>query len=288
MDLPIRFHIGTPRAGSSFLFNLLKAHPDVSLSPSQKINFYSEHFERGFDWYLGNFVDDGCPIDTSPTYFLQGDRVGPRIKQAVGTTLPLFLLVLRNPIDYTYSHYQMQIRQGFFTRRRDLYPYMPNNFAEFAYQYPEWSSRGKYAEILQLHWFPHFDAKQFKILLFEDLVQNTHLETSAILSFFRLPPHPISTVASSRNTTLRYPSLHYARRALNKLPRVKRRLKQSSAFNYAYEHYLTDKSSKLGAHDRADLARLFRDDVNDLKQLLGHGIRPWQDFASQAEPGSWK
>lgn len=67
MDLPTLFHLGTPRAGNSFLLNLLSSHPDVSLSPMQKVNFYTSNWERGFEWYLTRFPAKGRRVDTSPT-----------------------------------------------------------------------------------------------------------------------------------------------------------------------------------------------------------------------------
>ena len=112
VDLPTRFHIGTQRAGSSYIYNLLKSHPGVSLSPRQEIHFYTRKFEQGVDWYLSNFGSGGTPIDTSPKYFHRGEVVAPRIKTMLGDARPYFLLVLRNPIDYAFSHFRMHQRQG--------------------------------------------------------------------------------------------------------------------------------------------------------------------------------
>jgi hypothetical protein len=69
------------------------------------------HYEKGFKWYMAQFPAEGTRIDTSPTY-VHSEVGAPRIKEAVGAEAPRFLLIVRNPIDYARSHYQMQVRQG--------------------------------------------------------------------------------------------------------------------------------------------------------------------------------
>ncbi len=279
-DLPTLFHLGTPRAGSSFLFNLLKSHPDVSLSPMQKVNFYTSNWERGFEWYLTQFPANGRRVDTSPTYIRWGEVAAPRIKEAVGAEAPRFLLVLRNPIDYARSHYQMQARQGQLERDRDRYPELPETFLGFARRYDEWLDRARYAHLLKDYWFPHFDRSQFKIVLFEDLVAQTDRVSAEILEFFGLPVRPLATVSLSQNRTLRNPAFHKARRALNRGPRgLKRFVKRGRVFNLVYLRWMVQQDAKLSPEDRAGLAELLADDVAALKELLGRDIPQWHDFA---------
>lgn len=279
-DLPTLFHLGAPRAGSSFLFNLLKSHPDVSLSPMQKVNFYTANWDRGFEWYLTQFPADGRRIDTSPTYIRGGEVAAPRIKEALGAEAPRFLLVLRNPIDYARSHYQMQARQGHFDRNRDRYPELPETFLGFVRRYDEWLDRARYAHLLQDHWFPHFDRSRFKIVLFEDLLAQTDRVSVEILEFFDLPVRPLAAVSLSQNRTLRYPTLHRFRRALNNGPQgLKRFVKGGRVFNFVYVKWMVQQDAKLPSDDRRAIAELLAADVAALKELLGHDIPQWRDFA---------
>ena len=124
--LPHLFHIGTKKAGSTYLFNLLRAHPDVTLS-FQEVAFYTRHFDRGVEWYINSFAKNGYAVDTSPKYFMQGKQAAPRIERLVTDPPPLFLLILRNPIDYVHSHYQMHLRTGYFRQHRTTYPKVPKN-----------------------------------------------------------------------------------------------------------------------------------------------------------------
>lgn len=280
-ELPTRFHIGTPRAASSFLFNLLKSHPDVSLAPVQDVNFYSLNYERGFDWYRESFPTAGVRIDTSPTYFRLFDVAAPRIKAAVGSEAPRFLLVLRNPIDYARSHFQMQLRQGAFEREPDEYPVVPSSFLEFARRYDGWLGPARYADLLERVCFAHFDRSQFEIVLFEDLVADSERVGNEILAFFGLPPQRLATVPLSQNRTLRHPALYRLRRGLNRGPRgLKRFVKRRRVFNALYTNWMVQKTPKeLPAADRAGVAELLADDVANLKRLLGREIPQWKDFA---------
>jgi hypothetical protein len=284
MDLPTLFHIGTPRAGSSFLFNLLRSHPDVSLSPVQDVNFYSTNWERGFEWYLTRFPADGRRVDTSPTYIRWGEVAAPRIKAAVGPEAPRFLLVLRNPIDYSRSHYQMQIRNGHLFDEIEAHSAEPaETFLGFARRYDEWLDRARYAHLLKDYWLPHFDRSRFKIVLFEDLVAQTDRVSADILEFFDLPVRALDTVPLSQNRTLRHPGLYKVRNALNKGPEgLKRFVKHGRVFNFVYLKWMVQQDAQLSSQDRAGLAELLADDVAALKELLGQDIPQWRDFTGVA------
>jgi hypothetical protein len=282
LDLPTRFHIGTQRAGSTFLFNLLKSHPDVSVNPTQAIEFYGARYHQGFEWYLSGFPAEGIRIDTSARLFLYGDVAAPRIKEAVGADAPRFLLVLRNPVDYARSHYEYQLRRGMLERNRDLYPVLPGSFVQFTRRYDEWLSLARYAYLLQNFWFSHFDRSRFKIVLFEDLVAEPDRVCREILDFFGVSARPLGTAPASQNRTMRHPALHVVRRALKRgPPGLRKLLKGSRLLNWVYLNWMVQRTPMLSAGDRAAVAALLADDVAALKKLLGHEIPQWGDFASQ-------
>ena len=229
---------------------------------------------------MAQFPAGGRRVDTSPTYIRWGDVAAPRIREALGAEAPRFLLVLRNPIDYARSHYQMQARQGHLERQRDRYPELPDTFLGFVRRYDEWLDRARYAHLLKDYWLPHFDRSRFKIVLFEDLVAQTDRVSAEILEFFGLPVRPLDTVPLSQNRTLRNPAFHTVRRALNRGPRgLKRFVKHGRVFNFVYLKWMVQQDAKLSPEDRAAMAELLADDVAALKELLGQDIPQWRDFA---------
>ena len=280
--IPARFHIGTQRAGSSYIYNLLRSHPDTTLSERQEVHFYTRKFELGLEWYASNFSPGHVSIDTSPKYFHRGELVAPRIHELLGPDAPAFLLVLRNPIDYAFSHYQMHIRQGSFVQQRSVYPELPSTFGAFVARYPFYLDRARYAKKLTEDWLPLFDRERFLIVFFEDLVGDVDRVMKDVLRFFGLPDRPLSTPASSKNQTLRYPALYKVRDAIVRKPALKRALKRSSLSNLVYERFLTARSGRLAVNEREEIARSLRDDVADLRELLGHDV-PWADFAPRSD-----
>jgi len=191
----------------------------------------------------------------------------------------LFLLILRNPIDYLNSHFRMQLAQGFFEKHPDKYPKLTDNLIEFIKMYPECLERAFYWRILESCWLRNFNTKQFKVVIFEDFVKNTSKVTSEILDFWGLPQRKLSSTIVSKNKMLKYNYLLKIQNKIIKNKNLKKFLKQNKAFNYIYDKFLTCKSSqKLSAEERRELKNIFVRDVKILEEFLGKKIYFWEDF----------
>ena len=279
MELPNRFHIGTPKAGSTYLYDLLRSHPQVSLSSHQKLNFYSKRFERGADWYLSSFVGEGVRVDASPKIFMQGKVAAQRIQAWVEE--PRFLLILRNPIDYVHSHYQMQLRGGYF-KRSPNYARVPNRLVEFVELYPDYLERGLYHRTLSTEWLSRFELSRFKIVLFEDLVSRTESTLKEICEFYGIDDVPLQTVSSSKNTMLRYPFIYTLQKRVARHPRLRSAVKRSALANYVHRTLLAAKAPELSSAERRCLREQFSGDVAALAALLGRSLAEWKDFEDVA------
>ncbi len=281
--IPYLFHIGTQKAGSTYLYNLLSSHPDLALPKITEVHYFSSNLERGLDWYLGLFEGKGVRIDASPKYFMFGKTVAPRIKdysqKYLGNKEPLFLLILRNPIDYLNSHFRMQLAQGFFEKRPDKYPKLTDNLIKFIKMYPEYLERAFYSKILENYWFKYFSAKQFKIIIFEDFVRNTQKVISEILDFWGLPQRELISPVVSKNKMPRYKFLLKIQSKIIRNKKLKEFLKKNKAFNYVYDRFLTQESNqKLSPEERRELKDIFARDVKMLEEFLGKRIDFWEDF----------
>lgn len=279
---PSLFHIGTQKAASTLLYNQLKHHSNVCLSNETEVNFFTSRFDKGLDWYLGTFAEDGIRIDTSPKYFMLGKDAAPRIKEYADnklSTQPKFLLILRNPIDYLFSHYNMQIMQDFFSKNPDRYPVSPSSLRELTKQHPEYLDRAKYFEILNEYWLKYFDIGQFKIVFFEDLVRDKDSALRDILNFFDIPWEYLKATSVSKNQMLKFKFLYKLQSKLIQNKRLKEWLKRNKLFNIFYDRFLVQKKKALlSTEDRANLRELLADDVDKLKQLLKLEAVPWIDF----------
>lgn len=125
--LPDFFIVGTKRGGTTSLWNWLDGHPQVlSMFPKPRGLKSTDHFfsaSRGEErWYRSHFHTTayralagsrrGGPVvngEASP-YYMYGPHV-PRLMSQVVPDARL-LVLLRNPVERAYSHYQERRQQG--------------------------------------------------------------------------------------------------------------------------------------------------------------------------------
>ena len=278
--LPTRFHIGTQRAGSSFVYNLLRSHPQVSLSPLQEIHFYTKHFERGLDWYRDCFPESGIAVDTSPKYFQLGREAAPRIADCIPADRARFLLILRDPVEYLYSHFRMQLRQRYFRSRPDLYRDEPKDLGELISYDPGYLERAMYARTLTEHWFVHFAPAQFKIVIFEEFVREPERAMGEILDFLEIPFAELSAGSGTQNRALRHRYLYNLRDRLQSHPGIKKRLRSSRMFDSLYSRFLVQEEQPIEPALRDRLTEHLEEDVVRLRELTGRSSLPWAGFSS--------
>jgi hypothetical protein len=117
--------IGTFRAGTTWLYHVLKSHPDVFLAKEKELMFFSHHYGNGIGWYENCFQGyNGEKLigEISPSYL--GHKHAPeRIKEDLpGVKL---IATLRNPVDQVYSSYNMRYsRKGV---REEFSMFLKNN-----------------------------------------------------------------------------------------------------------------------------------------------------------------
>lgn len=277
-DWPKRIHIGTQKAGSTYFYNLLASHPDVALSSETEVDFYTKRFEKGAEWYFGTFAERGVRVDTSPKLFMLGEDAAPRIAERAPDAR--FVLILRNPVSYLASHFDMQVQQGHFKKHPERYPDSIENLVPFIRRYPAYLARAKYAEILNKYWLPKFSLDRFYIVSFERFISDTKAVMNEIQLFWNLPVRELAAPELSRNRALRFSWLHRVRTEIVKREGLKRALKRSRVFNRLFEQALTKQSSRgLSGGDRAAVAELLRDDVAELRRITGQAFSEWQDFS---------
>lgn len=64
---------GMPRAGTTYLYHVLAAHPGFHVTSRKELRYFSHHFGRGESWYASQFRGATPPAiwaDLSPDYFM--------------------------------------------------------------------------------------------------------------------------------------------------------------------------------------------------------------------------
>ncbi len=53
---PNFLYVGMPKAASSWMFEILRQHPEVFVPTAKNIEFFDRNYDQGFDWYTRHFA----------------------------------------------------------------------------------------------------------------------------------------------------------------------------------------------------------------------------------------
>ncbi len=109
--------VGGAKCGSTSFARYLEAHPQINILGPKEPNYWSWH--RYPIRYQDFFVNESPVLDPGPEQFVSGEfstssLIHPLVPRRVQPNLPdlkIFVL-LRNPVDRTYSHFMMAKRAG--------------------------------------------------------------------------------------------------------------------------------------------------------------------------------
>jgi hypothetical protein len=113
--LPDFIVAGAQKAGTTSLYHYLEQHPDMTPPIEKKLAFFDKNYERGMQWYRLHFPlqsNDGDASFTgeSTAYYMFHPLAPERIAENLPHTK--IILLLRNPVDRAFSHYQYKVRRG--------------------------------------------------------------------------------------------------------------------------------------------------------------------------------
>jgi hypothetical protein len=179
--------IGTAKSGTTALYNYLKQHPQVYMSPVKEPKFFAYEGEKldfrgpGDQEFNGSVVTD---IEAYRALFAKASS-----ETAVGEASPLYLYIpkapqrishhvpeakliaiLRNPVERAYSHFTQMVRDG----REPLDDFSQALRAEEGRVGDNWAFGWHYKRMGFYHaqlerYFDAFGRDQLKVYLYEDL-----------------------------------------------------------------------------------------------------------------------
>ena len=215
--LPDFIIVGAQKSGTTTLYSFVTKHPAVTHAAKKEIHYFDIYHDLGELWYRSKFPTNlskrrhykktGQKIlsgEASPTYLFF-----PTIPSRMKDILPgaKLIVILRNPVDRTYSHYHHNVRSNKETlpfekaieleeercaREREQMIKDPGFVANYYKRY-SYLARGVYADQLE-RWFEHYDRKQFLILATDDLRKNPQQILDQVFNFLEVPPFQIGDV----------------------------------------------------------------------------------------------
>ena len=211
--LPDFFVIGPGRTGTTSLFYYLDQHPSLSKSAYDELGFFDVNFHLGFHWYRSLFpsiltkfriklkTNFFMTYDVTPSY-VRRPWIARRIKKLFPNSK--LIIVLRNPIDKTYSHYYLSTISGETRNFEEVIKKDMDDISKWNVSLKDDNyfatkvensklARGFYVEQL-LPWFELFPKNQILIISSEELASNTKNVMSEIFKFLNLPDYKIPNI----------------------------------------------------------------------------------------------
>ena len=227
--------VGAQRSGTSSLYEYLVAHPQVRRAATEEIHYFDNNYHRGKAWYRGHFA-----MRTSGRFLADNERRQPATGEAtpyylahplalerIAKDLPKvkILIVLRNPVDRAYSHFNHERNLGreplsSFEEALDREPGRLQGEVErivaeeplyysYAHQNFSYVARGHYAEQIS-RVFGLFPRENVMVMSSERLTKEPDQVYAEILDFIGLPQYKLTRFP--HYSALRYPPMSKAAR----------------------------------------------------------------------------
>ena len=272
--LPNFIYIGPDKAGSTWIFEALRAHPDVYVAPSKDIYFFDRYFDRGLQWYERHFAGAG---DARAVGEISHDYLFSKVAcERIATSIRgvKLLATLRNPVERAFSEY-------LYYRKHGAASYGLRRAAE---EYPSILTGGLYAAHLE-EYLRRFPRDALLLQRFDTLQQDPSAFAAELYDFlgvdttFKRPGMERKSLPASRP---RAPGVARLVKSAAVLVRelgfgsVVGSLKHSRVVQRAlYAPYSERDRPELSSADRRWLRDFYRPDIEALQRLLSDRFDSW-------------
>ena len=182
--------IGAQKCASTWLYDILADHPSVALGDDKELDFFSNYFDRGYQWYEERLADDATKLtgEVSPSYF-HGVDVPARIFD-YDPTMRL-ILFLRDPIERAMSNHKHEIRIGHLAGD-DL------SFERGLENNPSYIEQGLYGSHLA-RWLEFFPRQQIHIVSFDSVITDGAKVAKGIYEFLEIETGHVSVALEKKS-----------------------------------------------------------------------------------------
>jgi hypothetical protein len=270
--LPNFLYIGPDKAGSSWLHEVLIAHPQVFLTEAKDLYFFDRYYDRGLDWYRTQFrraEDRHTVVGEICQDYLFHPEAAARIRNDLGSTR--LMVTLREPAARAFSSYLYMLKHG-----EEV-----GTFRQALETRPELLEHSRYGHALK-RFLDLFPSEDIHVAWFDDLAEDPqHFldETTDWLRIDRL-------LLTDEQQGARLPASQARSIALARLARrvavwarehdaadLVGRVKRSRGVQ-AMLYRPVDRSERgLSAEDVAVVWHLLSEDLDELTRLTGRDVR---------------
>ena len=276
---PTYVGIGAQKCASTWLHRILAEHPEVAVPETKEIDFFSYHYDHGYQWYERCF-DGARPArargEISPSYFCE-----PSVPERVARFLPQakLLVSLRDPVERALSNHRHEVRAGHLIGP-DL------SFEAGLRNNPMYVEQGRYATHLR-NWLRHFPLASMLVVLMEDIEANPHAVCTDVYRFLGVDDSYVPAGLTSRyNASFaeRWSPLRAAKDAAygaTRLPGLRWLWDVASrtGLRTLYRTVNNVPSSSVipqpGTQTLLELREQFAPEVRELETMIGRSLAAW-------------
>ena len=267
VNRPDFLYIGIARAGSTWLFEMLRQHPDVFIPPAKDLYFFDRYYNKGLDWYLSHFqhADRAKAVGELSHDYYFSEEATARIQ----SDLPSVRLIccLREPVGRLVSGYvynrTTSLRSGV-----SLADYASQE--GIATQFEYYLHLKRYLEC--------FDRDRILVVFYEDMIRNPESFMRQIYLYLGVDdtfvaPNLHERINPSRNVRAESLAL-FAYRFAQRLRRLGLanlvgRIKESKLLNHLLYRAPTE---GLAEKPSPELIAALRKDHDRLEELIGRPL----------------
>jgi hypothetical protein len=281
--------VGAGKAGTTWLWEMLRSHPDVYLPDVKELHYFNDiayegsdvrnpNHRRPVEWYLRFFAGarpgQVCG-EISPSYLWS--RTAPDAIHAFDPQMRI-LVMLRDPVQRLFSSYLFgqqkgEIGQISFEEALRTVDYLLDRA-------PCCAAVARYLEL--------FGPERVKVVLYEDLLADSRSLLVDVERFLGVRPFTPDEVEERRNVTgaSRFPTattflmrnrIRLKRHGLEWLVDVGKRVGVVRVFRWFQSQVRPyDQRPTIAPETEAELREFFRADVEGLERLLGLDLARWK------------
>ncbi|MEE9398184.1 MAG: sulfotransferase domain-containing protein [Methylococcales bacterium] len=277
MTRPNFIYIGTSKAGSTWIFNLLSHHPDVFMVPNKGLYFFDTHYKRGLDWYLGHFTASSnfrvrCEI--SHSYLFSQDACHRIADLNPETKL---MVCVREPVERAFSEYLDFVKNGRFQ----------GSFEEALVQFPSLKDHGRYYTHLRPY-YDLFGPEQIFVGVFDDIKTASENFANRMFSFLEIEQIVNQAHLRKKVNAGGIPRFGLLTKGAKWGSKTLKRLgmrkmvgfaKRSTAIkNFLYRPFTEKDRPTIREETRLMLKNEYKDEVLQLDELVGTNLQSRWDY----------
>ena len=286
---PTFIGLGAQKCASSWLHAIFADHPQAYVSTPKELDFFSSHFERGYQWYERHFdsaTREHLAIgEISPSYLPDWDA--PARAHEYNPDFRI-VVALRDPVERAYSNFLHDVRLGYY---QSATPVFENALAIN----PMYVEQSRYARHLR-RWMEFFPRERFLIVLQEEIHQEPYELARQVYEFLGVNCEHESTALNRRANESYLPKSRKREQIVRTLGRnvrkygfgwLDRAARRSGIIAAMHRHDRLDIRSvvpPMREDTRRQLNATLAVDVGALLQLLGRETLPWPTHASTHRP----